>query len=145
MNFIDTVISGESDLRDIDCWIEMWHTDDHAATTLPSFLGMTDEEYASWVKDPDVLESIIEAHKPKRRTPDVVIDQMLVHIPASMGELIDELNRVKETACYTAPECWGEIWSMMAYALQKVLPYPPKEDWQKEVYKIITQKEPPEV
>jgi len=64
--FIQKCLSGEATLDQIDDYIDEWH-DSQSNETLASFLGMTEAEYALWVKNPGALQSIVNSHK---RRPD---------------------------------------------------------------------------
>lgn len=56
-SFIGHHLAGQ-DPGNIDDWVERWHAGP-SGTTLPAFLGMTEEEYANWVLAPSALEHII--------------------------------------------------------------------------------------
>lgn len=63
--FIGAVLAGDAALEDIDRWVELWHQSPIAddERTLHEFLGMTDEEYSTWVMHPIKLAEIVEAHR----------------------------------------------------------------------------------
>jgi hypothetical protein len=58
MTFLDAVLAGEISPDAIDDYVGRWHQSD-TKMSLPSFLGLTEEEYHNWVADPDTLEHII--------------------------------------------------------------------------------------
>ena len=51
-SFIDAVLAGDAVPADIDDFIDAWHAS-LEDIGLAEFLGMTDEEYALWVEQPD--------------------------------------------------------------------------------------------
>lgn len=61
--FIEKCLNGDVLCDDIDDYIDIWHESD-SEDELFEFLGMTREEYALWVKDPDALPQIIANHQP---------------------------------------------------------------------------------
>jgi hypothetical protein len=76
------------------------------------------------------------------RDPVDVIDAVLDLIPETWAELRRKLEYVKNDAGFVAPECVGIVWRRLADALQ-ILPWPPTEDWHRDVYRVVTMKEPP--
>lgn len=60
MTFIEKVVNGQSSLDQIDDAIEAWIKSE-MVIGLPDFLGMTEYEFALWVKDSHVLASIVAA------------------------------------------------------------------------------------
>lgn len=61
-NFIDLALSGNAGLEDIDDFVDAWHESD-GSVTLPDFLGMTPDEYALWVSNPETIEVILRARR----------------------------------------------------------------------------------
>ena len=59
-NFVGLCLSGEALADEIDDYVEAWH-EGGSGLPLYTFLGMTREEYSSWVEDPSVLSEILEA------------------------------------------------------------------------------------
>jgi hypothetical protein len=55
--FLDLVARGEASLDEIDDFIDRWHGSD-TQQSLASYLGMTDDEYAAWLAEPDQLAAI---------------------------------------------------------------------------------------
>ena len=53
-SFIELCIGGDVSPSDIDRFVREWHEGD-SEKSLAEYLGMTDEEYASWVEKPDAL------------------------------------------------------------------------------------------
>ena len=59
-NFVDLYLGGQAVADEIDDYVEAWH-EGGSGLPLYTFLGMTREEYGSWVEDPSVLSEILEA------------------------------------------------------------------------------------
>ena len=59
-NFVGLCLSGEALADEIDDYVEAWH-EGGSGLPLYTVLGMTREEYSSWVEDPSVLSEILEA------------------------------------------------------------------------------------
>lgn len=68
--FIDKVLAGQAKPEDIDDYVDRWHeTDQGKHLFLYNYLGMTQDEYAAWVKWPLTLESILnERRKAMQKT-----------------------------------------------------------------------------
>lgn len=60
--FIDACLEGKEDPKNIDEWVNRWHSSTNKKT-LHVFLGMTEEEYVNWVLAPSILEHIVEIRK----------------------------------------------------------------------------------
>lgn len=58
MTFIDLVLAGKARLGDIDDWVRRWH-EGESNCELRDWLGMTERQYAEWVRECDVLEKIV--------------------------------------------------------------------------------------
>jgi hypothetical protein len=59
--FIAQVVDGRVLPEEIDDFIDQWHDGD-GDETLAAFLGMSEEQYDMWVKDPSLLNIIIAIH-----------------------------------------------------------------------------------
>ena len=57
--FLDRVLSGEARLDQIDDFVDRWHESPDETGSLAEFLGFTQDEYASWIKDAGKLQSIV--------------------------------------------------------------------------------------
>ena len=57
-NFIAKCPTGEAHIADVDSYVEAWHLT-KGEVQLYSFLGMEKDEFALWVTDPNLLESIV--------------------------------------------------------------------------------------
>ena len=62
-SFIEKCLSGDAMIDEIDYYIDQWHNR-HSDLPLHTYLGMSWEEYKSWVESPDTLPLIVAAHKP---------------------------------------------------------------------------------
>ena len=80
----------------------------------------------------------------KERDPCEVIKAVLEKVPVEETDLRACLNKVLQDAAYLAPEDAQVVWVWMGHILNAALPMPPKEEWQKEIYRIVTMKEPPQ-
>ncbi|MBY7869258.1 hypothetical protein KW409_20360 [Vibrio fluvialis] len=58
--FIDLCMQGHALPDDIDDFVDEWH-DSNSEVSLSEYLGMSSDEYESWVHAPDTLHSIITA------------------------------------------------------------------------------------
>ena len=59
-NFVGLCLSGEALAEEIDGYVEAWHAGG-SGLPLYTFLGMTREEYGSWVEEPSFLNEILAA------------------------------------------------------------------------------------
>ena len=55
--FMTLYVEGKISEKDIDNYIELWHNMKNDRIMIYDYLGMTEEEYAQWVRDPSVLSS----------------------------------------------------------------------------------------
>jgi hypothetical protein len=60
--FIDLVLEGDAFDTEVDDFVEAWHNGG-SNLSLAEFLGLTDEEYALWVEQPESLRSILFCRK----------------------------------------------------------------------------------
>jgi len=60
--FIDLYLDDQASAEDINEFIDEWHAGS-AKQPIYDFLGMTEEEYARWLRDPDALLQIARARK----------------------------------------------------------------------------------
>jgi hypothetical protein len=61
--FIEKCVSGTAQPDEVDYYIDQWHTG-YSDLPLHTYLGMSWEEYKTWVESPDSLPLIVYAHKP---------------------------------------------------------------------------------
>lgn len=77
------------------------------------------------------------------RNIETVIDSILELFPDCKGDeycypiLREKLEKVKDSARYTAPEAMGIRWAHLCESLSKFLPIPPKEEWQIKIGQIV--------
>lgn len=65
--FIELCVQGDVAPEQIDDFVEDWHAAKAGKdTTLPRFLGMDEEEYNLWTREPDALYGIVQAHQATR-------------------------------------------------------------------------------
>jgi hypothetical protein len=70
-----------------------------------------------------------------------VIDRILDVVPTEMISLRVQLDALKESAIFTAPEAMGRRWSMLADILTDALPTTSTEAWQDKVGRIVRAEE----
>jgi hypothetical protein len=73
------------------------------------------------------------------RNLDEVIDQMILKISDTETGLIQELNRIKNSAAYTSPELIHRRWNEVSFVLKEFI-ITPRKDWQFEVLSIFSTK-----
>jgi len=56
--FIEQCLKGDAHPSDVDDWVDAWHEGGHSGT-LADHLGMTGDEYARWVENPQFLRQIL--------------------------------------------------------------------------------------
>ena len=61
--FIEDCVSGRAVPGDIEAYVERWHEKAESGPDLASFLGMDDDEYERWVRDPDSIKGIVSSHR----------------------------------------------------------------------------------
>lgn len=70
--FVDLCLAGNVLLEEIDDFIDQWHASS-AEIELHEYLGMTKEEYALWLRVPDVLPYVIKARHDSKTLTDAVM------------------------------------------------------------------------
>jgi len=58
--FIEKCVNQMAHPEEIDDYIDSWH-DGHVETGLHEFLGLTENEYASWIEHKKTIAEIIES------------------------------------------------------------------------------------
>jgi DNA-binding MarR family transcriptional regulator len=58
VNFLQKVLTGQAQVAEIDDYVEQWH---HSSSklSLHEFLGLSPEEYAKWIEDPNSIEKVV--------------------------------------------------------------------------------------
>jgi hypothetical protein len=92
---IDELLSGTAFLDDIDDWVARWH---RAGSELPIWehLGMTRDEYALWVEQPEALRFIVVAHERDEPVEDVISHYEERELAAARAEDADQARTVAE-------------------------------------------------
>jgi hypothetical protein len=62
--FFEKYLAGESAADAIDDFIDAWHQEP-GGREIFEYLGMTQDEYGSWLRDPDALPQIAQARRGK--------------------------------------------------------------------------------
>lgn len=62
--FVERCLAGTAVPSEIDDYVDRWH-DTVVGSEIPLhvFLGMNAQEYALWMRDPNAIHGIIQAHK----------------------------------------------------------------------------------
>jgi hypothetical protein len=68
--FIELYLKGEVLPETIDDYVDQWHANPDGQE-IYEFLGMSREEYALWLRDPNVLPHIARARKEHRQVTKV--------------------------------------------------------------------------
>lgn len=58
--YVDRVLDGSALWTDVDDYVAAWHEGD-SDESLPEFLGLTQDEYALWLEQPQALRLILAA------------------------------------------------------------------------------------
>ena len=90
-NFIDLYLEGRASAEDINDSIDAWHNGS-GRQSIYSYLGMTEDEYSLWLRDPGVLPLIARAHKELRPVREI-IDSAMADSPNSVRRA--ESSKVK--------------------------------------------------
>jgi len=61
-SFVSLAISGHATVEQIDDYVDRWHSEP-GNLSLHEFLGMSRDEYALWVRSPDMLGAILTSRK----------------------------------------------------------------------------------
>ncbi len=72
-SFIELCIRGEVLPEQIEDFVQWWHQSD-SNKELYEFLGMTWDEYATWVADSSIVPLIVASHRTNRPLPDLIQD-----------------------------------------------------------------------
>jgi hypothetical protein len=60
--FLERYLNGEVLAEDIDDFIDLWH-ENPEGREIYEFLGMSEQEYSLWVRDPDTLPQIARSRR----------------------------------------------------------------------------------
>ena len=64
--FLELYMVGKVDVGATDDFVDRWH-DEPGGRELHDYLGMTEEEYALWLRHPDALPDIAAARRDEKR------------------------------------------------------------------------------
>ncbi len=93
--FMESYLNGTVSAEDIDDYVDSWHANP-GAKEIYEFLGMPEEEYALWLRDPDVLPHVTRARiegKPLAAVIDSALQKMTIASGSSDGMKIERLKR----------------------------------------------------
>jgi hypothetical protein len=89
-SFVESVLSGDAGINEIDDYIEAWHSlpDDssEAGQELHEFLGMTWDEYRLWVERPESIRFTLAARKAGRSVGEVLAAVRTAGVAARSSE-----------------------------------------------------------
>lgn len=71
-SFVELCLEGDALMDEIDDYVAEWHRSSSKLSDIHQFLGMTRDEYALWVSEPDSLAYIVAAHRQNRPVRSVV-------------------------------------------------------------------------
>jgi hypothetical protein len=69
--FMELYLNGQASPQEIDDYVGKWHTDP-GMQEIYEFLGMSEEEYSLWLRDPNGLPYIAHARKEQRPLDQVI-------------------------------------------------------------------------
>ena len=86
--YLDLALAGKVLMREIDEYVAQWH---RLKPNLPlhEYLGMTWDEYAAWVDDPDIISAIITARRLGKPFADVAAAATEQRISARSSNIED--------------------------------------------------------
>jgi hypothetical protein len=87
--FVELCLAGEAFLDEIDDYVDEWHDAD-TTKKIWRFLGMTRDEYALWVEQPEFLRVIVDAHRRDTSVADVLTTQRWAHNQIARIEIDEE-------------------------------------------------------
>ena len=70
-----------------------------------------------------------------------IIGEIIVELPEGHDHIISLLKSVLSSAIYSSPELMGFRWMQVSNILNDYIPYPPEEEWQKNIDKIFSGEE----
>lgn len=131
-----------------ECEMPLWIG---LATTLEEWLEEPKEDWPEWkwrvlsvfTGKEVVGMPILKTSEPANtdRSIQDVIDAMVAVIPADKSDFLQRLQWIKNDAGFKAPELMRVSWEHLANAVNEFIPYPPVEDWQKQVVSILAGEE----
>ena len=76
--------------------------------------------------------------RPSRNLMNVISNSLKI-IPSTETDLIEKLNWILNSCCYTAPDVMYIRWNEFMTALNEYLPSKPQTEWQENLQKIINE------
>ncbi|WP_157683920.1 hypothetical protein [Brevundimonas diminuta] len=71
MTFLKLALTGKIMFDEIDDFVDRWH-EQPGGKSLHDYLGLTRDEYAAWVQNPDIIPQIVTARKLNRPLEDLL-------------------------------------------------------------------------
>ncbi len=92
--FLERYLNGDVLAGDIDDYVDLWHErcDDQQ---IYEFLGLTRDEYALWLRDPDVLPHIARARRENQPLAKVIASSMKEMPMAARSSDVVKIQRLK--------------------------------------------------
>ena len=76
--------------------------------------------------------------RPSRNLMNVISNSLKI-IPSTETDLIEKLNWILNSCCYTAPDVMYIRWNEFMAALNEYLPSKPETEWQENLQKFINE------
>lgn len=93
LTFMGLYLNGQASSQEIDDYVDKWHTNP-GMQEIYEFLGMSEEEYSLWLRDPDALPYIARARK-EARPLDRVIASALKERPVAAESNAEKTQRLR--------------------------------------------------
>src|SRR6266850_6353241 len=93
--FVERYMRGEVLSEDIDDYVDCWHNNS-GGKLLHEFLGMSEDEYSLWLRDPDALPHIVRARRAGLPLAKVLISalkEMPIAARSADGKKVERLRR----------------------------------------------------
>jgi hypothetical protein len=88
--FLERYLNGEAAADDIDVYVDRWHSES-GKQPIYDFLGLTRDEYALWLRHPEVLPQIAKARRQHQPLSSVAASKEKKTPPA--GRSTDQLEK----------------------------------------------------
>ena len=93
-NFIDDCLNGVALLSDFDLIVEKWHSGElDSNLSLRETLGMSNNEYVLWMKDPNNINFIVHARQ-RNISVENAIDEFFALPMAARGSSKEEIEAI---------------------------------------------------
>jgi hypothetical protein len=77
------------------------------------------------------------------RVPEDVLEQIVVLVPATEVELLADLRAAEQSFFFVPSEGSHDKWILLKVILNKRMPLPLREEWQRKIYEVFTKRDPP--